>query len=173
MTLTFRWVRSISHFFARFISLVIDLHFPTVEAQVATSLTILGAWIGSMASSGPCERYGMRLTLLGNAVFFIAGSVMAASGDVSALFVGRLISGKSSQQQGIRAFNRTSLNDILFKYYARFRSRGGSSQWCAVRTSFRDSQSGEPRSHHHSAPAGHHHGHPGGLPAGLWHGDLR
>lgn len=71
----------------------LTFHVFSVEAQVATSLTILGAWVGSMTSSGPCERYGMRVTLLWNAVFFVAGSVMTASGNVLALFIGRLVSG--------------------------------------------------------------------------------
>jgi len=70
---------------------------PVVEAQVATSLTILGAWIGSLISSGPSQQYGKRLTLLFNAVFFVVGSALSASGNLYALFIGRLISGKTRQ----------------------------------------------------------------------------
>jgi len=64
-----------------------------VEAQVATSLTILGAWIGSLIASGPSQQYGKRMTLLFNSLFFIVGSALSASGNLYALFIGRLISG--------------------------------------------------------------------------------
>jgi MFS family permease len=65
----------------------------SVGAQLATSLTIIGAWIGSLLGSYPAERYGRKLTLLGNNTFFIIGAVAAATGDVSALYVGRFITG--------------------------------------------------------------------------------
>ncbi len=64
-----------------------------VEAQVATSLTILGAWIGSLIASGPSQQYGKRMTLLLNSLFFIVGATLSASGNLYALFIGRFISG--------------------------------------------------------------------------------
>ena len=64
-----------------------------VEASLATSLVIVGAWIGSLLGSGPSQLYGKRITLLANNAFFIAGAAMSASGNVYALFIGRFISG--------------------------------------------------------------------------------
>jgi predicted MFS family arabinose efflux permease len=60
---------------------------------LATSLTILGAWIGSLVCSGPSQQYGKRLTLLFNTAFFIVGAVLSATGNIYALFIGRFISG--------------------------------------------------------------------------------
>jgi predicted MFS family arabinose efflux permease len=78
--------------------------FITVEAQVATSLTILGAWIGSLISGGPSQQYGKRMTLLCNAAFFIVGAALSASGDLYALFIGRLISGIYLCSPGFSSF---------------------------------------------------------------------
>jgi MFS family permease len=64
-----------------------------VEAFLATSQVIVGAWIGSLLGSGPSQLYGKRITLLANNAFFIAGAAMSASGNVYALFIGRFISG--------------------------------------------------------------------------------
>ena len=64
-----------------------------VGAQLATSLTIVGAWIGSLLGSYPAELYGRKPTLMGNCVFFIVGAVLAATGNVYALYFGRFISG--------------------------------------------------------------------------------
>jgi SP family myo-inositol transporter-like MFS transporter 13 len=65
----------------------------TVEAQTATSLTVAGGWIGCMIGSYPAEKYGRKFTSLVNNLFFIVGSAMAASGNLSALFIGRFIVG--------------------------------------------------------------------------------
>ena len=62
-------------------------------AQLATSLTIIGAWIGSLLGSYPAERYGRKLTILGNNIFFIIGGTVAATGDETALYIGRFITG--------------------------------------------------------------------------------
>jgi predicted MFS family arabinose efflux permease len=64
-----------------------------VEASLATSLTILGAWIGSLICSGPSQQYGKRMTLLMNTSFFIVGAILSATGNIYALFIGRFISG--------------------------------------------------------------------------------
>jgi predicted MFS family arabinose efflux permease len=64
-----------------------------VEAQVATAITVLGAWIGSLAGSAPSQKYGKRLTLLFNTTFFIVGAVLASLGNIETLFIGRFISG--------------------------------------------------------------------------------
>lgn len=63
------------------------------EAQLATALTVLGAWIGSLLGSKPAEIYGRRTTLLWNNILFIVGAVLSASGNFALLFTGRLISG--------------------------------------------------------------------------------
>ena len=43
-----------------------DLNLSTIEAQIATSLAILGAWIGCFSGSYPAEKYGRRSTILVN-----------------------------------------------------------------------------------------------------------
>jgi SP family myo-inositol transporter-like MFS transporter 13 len=70
-----------------------DLNLSTIEAQTATSLTVAGGWIGCMIGSYPAEKYGRKFTSLVNNLFFIVGSAMAASGNLSALFIGRFIVG--------------------------------------------------------------------------------
>jgi MFS family permease len=70
-----------------------NIFFPSVEASLATSLVIVGAWIGSLLGSGPSQLYGKRIVLLANNAFFIAGAAMSASGNIYALFIGRFISG--------------------------------------------------------------------------------
>lgn len=46
-----------------------------------------------MIGSYPAEKYGRKLTMLANNLFFIVGSAMAASGNLTALFIGRFILG--------------------------------------------------------------------------------
>eukprot|EP01033_Poteriospumella_lacustris_P005164 gene5164-3683_t len=70
-----------------------DLNLSTIEAQTATSLTVAGGWVGCMIGSYPAEKYGRKLTMLANNLFFIVGSAMAASGNLTALFIGRFILG--------------------------------------------------------------------------------
>lgn len=50
-----------------------DINLNTLEAEIATSLLVLGAWIGCLLGSAPSEKYGRRLTILGNNIFFISG----------------------------------------------------------------------------------------------------
>lgn len=70
-----------------------DLNLTTANAQVATSLVALGAWVGCLAGYTPLEVYGRKQTLLWNNLFFIAGALAAASGNEPLLYIGRLISG--------------------------------------------------------------------------------
>jgi len=70
-----------------------DINLSTFEAQLATSLTILGAWIGSLLGSGPSQQYGKRMTLLGNNTFFVVGAALSSIGNYYTLFIGRFISG--------------------------------------------------------------------------------
>ena len=70
-----------------------DLNLSTIEAQTATSLAVAGGWIGCMIGSYPAEKYGRKLTILANNLFFIVGSAMAASGNLTALFIGRFVLG--------------------------------------------------------------------------------
>lgn len=70
-----------------------DLNLTTIEAQTATSLAVAGGWIGCMIGSYPAEKYGRKRTLLANNLFFIVGSAMAASGNLTALFIGRFVLG--------------------------------------------------------------------------------
>ena len=73
--------------------LQLNLHSLPVEAQLATSLTILGAWIGCLVASGPSQKYGKRMVLLCNNAFFIVGAVFSCTGNIATLFIGRFISG--------------------------------------------------------------------------------
>ena len=68
------------------------IYFP-VETSLATSLTILGAWIGSLVCGGPSQQYGKKMTLLMNCSFFIVGAILSATGNIYGLFIGRFISG--------------------------------------------------------------------------------
>jgi len=70
-----------------------DLNLTTVQASLATSLVVLGAWVGSLVASYPSELYGRRWALFWNNAFFIVGALLCASGDLTSLFFGRLISG--------------------------------------------------------------------------------
>jgi MFS family permease len=70
-----------------------DLELSTVEAQIATSLAILGAWIGSALGSSPSETFGRRKTLLFNNLLFIIGIGLTAYGSKLTLMAGRLILG--------------------------------------------------------------------------------
>jgi len=70
-----------------------DINLSTIEASLATSLTLIGAWIGSLAGGMPSQKYGKRMTLLFNTSFFIVGAVISALGNLYCLFIGRFISG--------------------------------------------------------------------------------
>ena len=70
-----------------------DLNLTALEAQIATSLVVLGAWLGSLFGSQPSEKYGRRNTLFGNSLFFVLGSILSASGNYYCLFLGKLLSG--------------------------------------------------------------------------------
>eukprot|EP00903_Cladosiphon_okamuranus_P010828 g10229.t1 len=71
-----------------------DLHLPTVQQEVATSLLIAGAWLGSMMASRPSDALGRRATLLYNNFLFIAGGVLCAVAvGPSGLFFGRFLGG--------------------------------------------------------------------------------
>lgn len=71
-----------------------DLLLTTTQAQVATALTIAGAWVGCYCGSQPAERFGRRLVLLATNIFYVVGGIATAfGGDVEALYIGRLIIG--------------------------------------------------------------------------------
>ncbi|CAM9723314.1 unnamed protein product, partial [Hapterophycus canaliculatus] len=71
-----------------------DLALPTVQQEVATSLLIAGAWLGSMMASRPSDALGRRATLLYNNALFIVGGVLCAMAmGSSGLFIGRFLGG--------------------------------------------------------------------------------
>lgn len=70
-----------------------DINLSTIEASLATALTVLGAWIGCMIGSKPSELKGRKFTLLANNLFFIIGGLLSALGSIETLFIGRFISG--------------------------------------------------------------------------------
>ena len=41
-----------------------DLDMSAIEAQLATSLAVLGAWIGCYIGSQPAEKYGRKFTIM-------------------------------------------------------------------------------------------------------------
>lgn len=70
-----------------------DLNLNDIEIQIATSLVVLGAWIGCFIAAKPSEKLGRKNTLLLNNIFYIIGSTFSASGDFYLLCVGRFIGG--------------------------------------------------------------------------------
>lgn len=70
-----------------------DIDLTTFDTQLATSLVIIGAWIGCLISSYPSEKYGRRTTLLYNNFFFIIGAILCSLGYLNSLFIGRFIAG--------------------------------------------------------------------------------
>jgi len=70
-----------------------DLNLSTTEASLATSLIVIGAWIGCLIGSKPSEVKGRKWTLLANNVFFLVGAALTCSGNLALLFIGRFISG--------------------------------------------------------------------------------
>jgi MFS family permease len=70
-----------------------DINLTTLDTQIATSLVIIGAWIGCLVSSYPSEKYGRRTTILYNNLFFIIGATLSSLGNLNSLFIGRFISG--------------------------------------------------------------------------------
>lgn len=65
----------------------------TTEAEIATSLLVLGAWIGCLMGNYPSGAYGRRLTILWNNLFFIIGAVLCCISNKWVLFLGRFICG--------------------------------------------------------------------------------
>lgn len=64
-----------------------------VEASIATTMTLIGAWIGCIAGSFPAETYGRKMTLLYNNGFYILGALGSASGELNLLYAGRFLNG--------------------------------------------------------------------------------
>ena len=69
-----------------------DLNLSAFEASVATSLTVVGGWIGCMQGSLP-EKFGRKKVLMSNNFLYIVGALMAASGNDIMLYLGRFIIG--------------------------------------------------------------------------------
>ncbi len=61
---------------------------------MATSLTVIGGWLGCLFATTPSEVYGRKYTLLANNAFFIVGAALSCSGNLEALFIGRFLSGE-------------------------------------------------------------------------------
>eukprot|EP01039_Chlorochromonas_danica_P000135 gene133-143_t len=70
-----------------------DINLSTIEASVATALTVLGAWIGTLVASKPSELKGRKFTLVANTSLFVIGAVLSAIGNIYALMIGRFVSG--------------------------------------------------------------------------------
>jgi MFS family permease len=70
-----------------------DLNLSEIEVQLTTSLTVLGAWFGSLYGNRPAQLYGRKKTLLFNCSFFLVGTALSSAiGDVYSLLIGRVSS---------------------------------------------------------------------------------
>jgi sugar porter (SP) family MFS transporter len=70
-----------------------DLNLSTLEVSLATSLLVVGAWVGCLAVSRPSEAYGRKAVLMWTNFVFIAGTLFVASGVAILLYIGRFICG--------------------------------------------------------------------------------
>lgn len=70
-----------------------DILLTTFEAQLATSLVVVGGWIGSMTGGPLSDTYGRRHITLVNNWFFIIGGAMCSISNKWLLYFGRLIAG--------------------------------------------------------------------------------
>mmetsp|Transcript_1782 Transcript_1782/g.2799 ORF Transcript_1782/g.2799 Transcript_1782/m.2799 type:complete len:518 (-) Transcript_1782:256-1809(-) len=70
-----------------------DVKLTTVEAAVATSLMVVGAWIGCLMGSAPSEKYGRRTTILLNNLTFIGGAIMCSIANKYLIYIGRFLAG--------------------------------------------------------------------------------
>ena len=71
-----------------------DIRLSTADAQLATSLIIVGAYIGCLMGSSISERFGRKTSIVWNNIFFIAGALMCGLADnIELIFVGRAITG--------------------------------------------------------------------------------
>lgn len=70
-----------------------DIHLSTLDTSLATSTMIVGAWIGCLLGSWPSEKYGRRMTLMVNNLFFLLGAVLTCIPNKYVLYAGRFVSG--------------------------------------------------------------------------------
>lgn len=70
-----------------------QLNLSTLDAQLATSLVVVGAWISCMLGSYPSELYGRRKAIIFNNINFIVGAVLCSISSKTSLFIGRFILG--------------------------------------------------------------------------------
>lgn len=71
-----------------------DIKLSTADAQLATSLIIVGAYIGCLLGSTVSERFGRKKGIIWNNIFFIIGALLCGlSNNIELIFVGRAITG--------------------------------------------------------------------------------
>jgi MFS family permease len=71
-----------------------DIKLTTADAQLATSLIIVGAYVGCLLGSTVSERFGRKKGIIWNNIFFIIGALMCGLGNsIEVIFVGRAITG--------------------------------------------------------------------------------
>jgi sugar porter (SP) family MFS transporter len=70
-----------------------DIRLSTVDASLATSFLVIGAWLGCLLGSVPSEKYGRRTTMLWNNLAFIGGAIMCCISNKYILFAGRFVAG--------------------------------------------------------------------------------
>ncbi len=74
-------------------SILHDIDLSKSLQQVATAMTIIGAWIGSFAAAVPATKIGTRKTLIFNNIFWILGGGLCAIASVPSLLIGRFCVG--------------------------------------------------------------------------------
>ena len=71
-----------------------SFHTSTFENELIVSATIIGAFVGAIASGRKVEHYGRRYMLLCSALLFMTGAIFGAlSSSVTELIVARFILG--------------------------------------------------------------------------------
>ena len=63
------------------------------DVQLATSLLVIGAWIGCLIGAKPAESIGRRKTLLFNCLFFIIGGIIEGISNKYCLYIGKFLTG--------------------------------------------------------------------------------
>ena len=70
-----------------------DVDLSDNDVQLATSLLVIGAWVGCLIGARPAESIGRRKTLLYNCLFFIVGGIIEGIADRYCLYIGKFLTG--------------------------------------------------------------------------------
>ena len=70
-----------------------DINLSDNNVQLATSLLVIGAWMGCLIGAKPAESIGRRKTLLFNCFFFIIGGIIEGIANRYCLYIGKFLTG--------------------------------------------------------------------------------